>query len=269
MPINNASCSMKTFMEHVNSANWHFTLSKSSLKSLVDELGGPHVKSNGSDVRNLNRTDLETIQGILWPQGDGVATSPWGLKKKKYRLALGYLAHALYGLDAADALLVASYKTGWTLQHLRNSKKFVSAKTVKEADIDKSGGLSSRFASELCIPIGGMIGDWPDGHKFLFGTPMRTKGDGKLVSAGAIKGQGFGDNTYCFERDAQTKYMCMCDVEGSPKYTGEVAFIDDVAKGYIRAYENGRPKASPLWHSPHWTEADADARSDQEEQSHQ
>jgi hypothetical protein len=253
MPINNATFSMKTFMDHVNSANWHFTLAKSSLNPLVQELGGAYVKANGQDQRNLNRTTLENVQGIIWPMGDGIATSPWGLKKKKYKLALGYLAHTLYGVDAADALLVGTYKTGWVRRQLAGSKKFVSASTAKEAEIAASGGLSNRFSTEMCIPTGGMIGDWQDGHKYIFAAPMRLKENGKLASAGAIKGQGFGNNTYCFERDALTWYMCMSDVENTPNYTGEVAFPDDVTRDYIKIYANGLPKPNPLWNAPNWT----------------
>lgn len=253
MPINNAFFSMKTFMDHVNSANWTFTLAESSLAPLVQQLGGAYVKANGQDMRNLNRATLENVQGIIWPMGDGIATSPWGRKKKKYRLALGYLASTLYGVNNADALLVGTYKTGWVRRQLAANKKFVSASTAKEAELAASGGLSNRFSSEMCIPTGGMIGDWPDGHKYIFAAPMRLTDDGRLASAGAIKGQGFGNNTYCFERDALTRYMCMSDVENTPTYTGEVAFCDDVTRDYIKIYENRRPKVNPLWNATNWT----------------
>lgn len=253
MPINHATFSMKTFMDHVKSANWTFKLAKSSLNPLVTALGGDHVASRGLDQRTLDRQQLETVQGIIWPLGDGVTTSPWGKKKRKYKNALGYLAHTLYQLAAADALLVGSYKTSWEPRQLTGSMKFTSGSGAREAQMAASGGLATRFASELCIPMGGMIGDWAVGHKFVFGTVMRLDNKGRLLGPGGIKTQGFGTNVYCFQRDALTDYMCMYDVENSPNYRGEIAFPADVPTSYIKLYVDGAPKAQPLWPSPNWT----------------
>ncbi len=254
MPINNATFSMKTFKDKVNAANGHFTLNKSSLKALIAELGGDYDRNKGQDLRTLNRASLIEVQGIIWPQGEGTTISPWAGKKRKYKSALGYLVNTLFGLAEADALLVASYKTSWARQSLTKNMKFVSLSNAKEADLASSGGLSNRYASELCIPAGGLIGDWPLGHKYIFCGLMKTEKDGKLRSAGNIGRQGFGTNVYCFQRDALTPYMCTRDGEKTPKFGGEIAFPEDVPISYIKTYEAGLPKNGALWTPANWVD---------------
>lgn len=251
---------MKTFMDKVKGANWHFTLSKSSLwssdyanighnQSLITTLGGAYDKAKGTDTRTLNRATLIEMQGLIWPQGVGATDkkTPWTLKKEKYRAALGYLVHTLLNLDEADALLVGTYKTGYTRRTLAQDMHFVTAKGVTPQELSTSLNLSSRYATELCIPDQGLVGDWPE-HKFIFAKPMKTQNDGiTLTSAGAIKGQGFGHNIYCFKRPATTPYYCTQAV--NPQSTGgtEVAFPDDIPVSYIKVYEQGKPAKHQPW----------------------
>ncbi|MBL8218979.1 MAG: hypothetical protein JNL62_07110 [Bryobacterales bacterium] len=260
MPIYSGTFSMKTFMEKVKQANWHFTLSKSSLwsfdyagigvtDSLINTLGGAYDKAKGADTRTLNRTDLMKVQGIIWPQGVGATTkkAPWTLKKEKYRAALGYLVNALFNLDEADALLVGTYKTGYSRRTLTQDMHFVTAKGVTPQELTTSGRLSSGYATELCIPDQGLVGDWPE-HKFIFAKPMKTKNDGiTLVSAGAIKGQGFGNNIYCFKRPATTPYYCTQIVDPNSTGATEVAFPGDVPISYIKVYAQGKPLPQQHW----------------------
>jgi hypothetical protein len=250
--ISTGTFSMKTFMELVNKGNWHFTLKKSDLKDLIeDALMGEYDKSKGADLRTLTRRGLMEVQAQIWREGIGGSDTPdpWTLKKTKYKLALGYLAKTLFQLDEADALLVGSYKDGWQEFMLRAPKRFVSAKSISESKLHQSGSLNNRFASEVCIPKNGLIGDWDLGHKFYFGGPMAFR-RGKLASGGALKNQGFGNNIYCFERPLGERYMSMfdADVEG----TREFAFTNDAGLSYIRAYKDGQPAPTQPWASPNF-----------------
>ena len=260
MSIQAASFSMKTFIEKVKSANWHFTLSKSSLydfdyanigvkDSLINKLGGPYDKNKGADQRNLNRQQLEDVQGIIWPVGVGATDqkTPWTLKKEKYRAALGYLVHELFQLLESDALLVGTYKTGYARRHLTQDLHFVTAKGVTPKQLSTSGFLSASYATELCIPDGGMIGDWPE-HKFIFAKPMATKSDGiTLASAGAIGKQGFGNNIYCFKRPNTTPYYFTQVVTANSHPSTEVAFPDNIPISYIKVYSGGKPLPQQPW----------------------
>jgi hypothetical protein len=249
---------MKAFKQGVNKGNSFFTLSKSELKPLFDLLGGDYNDSRGEDWRDLNRQKLEAIQECIWPEGVGVAAHPWMKKKLKYKEALGYLASTLFDRAEADALLVGSYKTGWKTWKLHRDMKFVSASGADSGKLQNSGGLSARFASEVCIPHAGMLGDWTH-HKFIFGGLMKTNEDGSLKSSGAIGKQGFGSNTYCYLRPTGTTYYCMFDLKAiedkaeedkekgdKPKqFTSEIAFPQDVDKKYVKPYPNGQAADGP------------------------
>lgn len=260
MPIQSGTFSMKTFMEKVKSANWHFTLSKSSLfdfdyanlgvkDSLINKLGGPYDKAKGADQRTLNRAQLMDVQGIIWPLGVGATTqkTPWTLKKEKYHAALGYLAHEFFNLLESDALLVGTYKTGYSRRTLTQDLHFVTAKGVTPQQLSTSGSLSSAFATELCIPDQGLIGDWQE-HKFTFAKPMATKSDGiTLASAGAIGKQGFGNNIYCFKRPTTAVYYCTQIVTANSVASTEVAFPEDIPVSYIKVYVGGKPAPNQPW----------------------
>ena len=252
---------MKDFMDFVHQANWHFTLSRSSLKPLIERLGGAYKKSLGTDTRTLDDDDLLAIQGLVWPLGVGATTDSWCVKKRKYRNALGYLVRELFELEAGDALLVGSYKANWRRYTLQENRKFITSSGATPADLHHSGGLSARFASELCIAdhkgTAQLVGNWKQqygfGNKFVFAAPMRTKADGSLKSAGAIKTQGFGANVYCFERKSGTQYMCMYKLEDHAEYFGEIAFPDDIPLAFIKHYPNGAENPNPPWGADQWT----------------
>lgn len=247
-----AMFSMKRFRDLVNRANWHFTLSKSSLHDLIQALGGPYNDSKGDDWRTLNRFALIRVQKCIWPVGEGTANSPWGAKKRKYHEALGYLADQLFNLQPADALLVASYKTGWAMRLLTTNMKFVTSSGASVADLLISHSLSGRFSSELCIPTDGLIGDW-EHHRLIFAGLMKKKENGSLMSPGGLKTQGFGINTYCFARMAGTKYYCQFKLDeiNLDKFKAEIAFPDDVGLDYIMPYPQGKP-ARASWPTPEW-----------------
>jgi hypothetical protein len=250
--ITSADYSMKTFKDLVKRANGHFTLRKSSLKNLIQALGDGYNDSKGDDRRTLERPALIQVQECIWPVGEGTSNTPWGAKKRKYKEALGYLAETLFGLGKEDALLVASYKTGWGTYLLTTDMKFVSKSGATTDELNKSLALSGHYASEVCIPAGGLIGDW-DHHKLVFGGLMKTEKDGSLKSAGAVKNQGFGPNTYCFARMAGTEYYCQFDLRNVnlEKFSSEIAFPGDVALDCIKPYPQGKP-ARALWSTPGW-----------------
>jgi hypothetical protein len=242
-------------MDTVNKGNCHFNLSKSSLQDLIQDLGGEYKESRGEDWRTLDRDELKEVQKRIWPLGEGTANTAWAAKKRKYKEALGYLAETLFDLDAADALLVGSYKTGWAEYLLTRDMKFVTSSGANTTDLQKSLALSGRFASEVCIPQDGLIGDWAK-HKLVFAGLMKTKPDGSLKSAGGFKTQGFGPNTYCFARKAGTRYYCKFDISTKDldSFNSEIAFPDDVKLEYIKPYPQGKPDANAPWLSPRWDE---------------
>jgi hypothetical protein len=260
MPLNSGTFSMKTFMEKVKQGNWHLTPSKSSLwsfdygnngtkQSLIQALKGPYDQTKGADTRTLTRAEMMVVQGIIWPLGVGATTvkTPWTLKKEKYKAALGYLARTLFPnfVVEADALLVGTYKTNYQRQSLGQDMHFVTAKGVTPAALNSSGRLSNQYATEVCIPDQGMVGDWPE-HKFNFAKPMKTKADGiTLMSAGAIAHQGFGNNIYCFKRPAGTVYYATGAVTPGSTGATEVAFPGDIPTSYIKFYKDGKPGIQP------------------------
>ena len=199
-----------------------------------------------TDVCRIDLEHREAIQNVIWQVG--VKEDAWSQAKRFYADALGYLVHQIFEHDgsagptltAPDALLLGEFKKNWSPFILAQDTAFVHKSNVTAKQLMASNGFSTRFASEVCIPDQGLVGDWPQGNKFIFTMKARFDEEGALIidSGGALKNFGFGE-TFLIRQPANTRYMSASRVTGDPRDKGgQVAFPDDIPLERITVYLN-------------------------------
>jgi hypothetical protein len=107
--------------------------------------------------------------------------------------------------------------------------------------------ISPRYASEVCIPDGGLVGDWPYGCKFVFTVKAAIGGDDAPIisSGGKLKTFGFGKYSYLIRQPGATRYMSDRVVPGTREGSAaQVAFPDAIPLNRITVYE-GNKKVDP------------------------
>lgn len=199
-----------------------------------------------TDVCTIDLDHREAIQNLIWQVG--VKEDDWSKAKRVYAEALGYLVEQIFQHDgsagptltAPDALLLGEFKKNWSPFILAQDTWFVHKSSVTVKQLVASSGFSTRFASEVCIPDQGLVGDWPQGNKFIFTMKARFDDEGGLIvdSGGALKNFGFGE-TFLIRQPANTRYMSDRRVTGDNRDKGgQVAFPDDIPLERISVYVN-------------------------------
>jgi len=95
---------MKTFMEHVATANTHFKKwkSTSSLDSLIAELGGAYVAARGVDVRDLSNARGAKVRRAVYKLS--------AAKRLKYTHAITYLLASEPDLAYRDGTIIGFHE---------------------------------------------------------------------------------------------------------------------------------------------------------------
>jgi hypothetical protein len=205
--------------------------------------------------RTVSLDALEAFQKVIWQVGS--KDDEWQQTKRRYPDAFMYLVGQLFldgpsatetpALRREDALLLGEYKSGWMQMILSSESRFWHRSAVEPKDLLLSKGISTRYASEVCIPQGGLVGDWPYGCKFVFTVKAGIGADDEpiITSGGALKNFGFGKYAYLIRQPGATRYMSDQVVAATPAASAaQVAFPDDVPLNRITVYA-GKKKLDP------------------------
>lgn len=227
--------SMKQFMTNVTNSNTSFKLSKSSLKSLIDNLGGTFDESKGLDMRNItSRETLSAIHTNIWGTGLSEQGSMPIDKRRKYKTALDYLVGAMWDNPASQRIVLKKRenKNSWSAAFLNQAKWFIHCSGVTPQQILASGGLDPRKSSEVCIPLNGLLGDW-EWHEFIFAFEQDKPNELKPPKAAATAGFSAGGYIYRFQATRGTEYMSQ---HGNIVHGRETGFPNLIPVANIEAY---------------------------------
>jgi hypothetical protein len=210
-------------------------------------------KCQVKDTWEVSLEDLTYFSETIWQVG--TKDSPWQKAKKQYEKAVCYLVDQLFlqgtvgprAISPQDALLLGDYKKNWMEMLLVKETYFWHRSAVEPSDIMASRGLMTRYASEICMPEGGMVGDWRYGSKFVFAVKAARdeNGDpileGSAKSGGKLKEFGFGKYAYLLRQPGGTRYMSDNPVSTSNQGSAaQVGFPDDIPLDHITVYSGGK-----------------------------
>lgn len=239
--------SMQQFMSYVNKpASGHFTYSKSSMKPIVDYLGGP-IDKNKPDARTPSLNEKIEIQKLIWRIG--VAGDTWSLKKQKYKDALGYLANQLFAVDGALALKLGQEKASWKLSALRRTTVFIHCSAVSLDQVHQWGGFDPAFSTEFCYPRDQLCTTWQWNQFFFAFPPLRDdSGDALPKMRGAQGHLGFG-HAFLITQPRGTEYMGQFALEDltTGKGSPEFGFPNKIPLNRIKAYDEDGQDITPNW----------------------
>jgi hypothetical protein len=210
LPIN---VDMVVLRNHINAANWHFTLATSELRHLIAHLGGfaPAGTAIGAlAALRMGLPEDPIVDHIMGNPTTGVAAIPL-VKRQKYAAALTYLL-TLMGIPNAARLVVKDHreiKNNWALvmHNTAGNEQLVHASRVAPAAVHAAGGFDAQFASEFCSRspmFAGAAPIWNTHEYTFFFERRRVGGPGTAFAAlrpppaAAFFGFGVGGYLYLF-----------------------------------------------------------------------
>ncbi|RZI85567.1 MAG: hypothetical protein EOP38_04640 [Rubrivivax sp.] len=218
---------------------------------LLKLIKGCPPRPDGTNYVSLEA--LAAFQSVIWQVGS--KDDPWQSTKQKYADAFMYLVEQLFldgpsvgpGLVRQDALLLGEYKSGWMQMILSHESWFWHRSRVELDDLIASRGITPRYATEVCIPSDGLVGDWPYGCKFVFTVKAGFGDDDEplINKGGKLKDFGFGKYAFLIRQPAATRYMSDRVVPNTREAgSAQVAFPDPIPLNRITVYQ-GSKKVEP------------------------